>query len=76
MTQKPDNPPAFPHANPDYDGNWDQRKLIEGMRLRDFFAASALMGPIADLHGTAEEHAAIAYEYADAMLAERAKSNA
>lgn len=36
--------------------------------LRDWFAGMALCGPIAELTGTAEEHAQIAYEYADAML--------
>lgn len=30
--------PAFPHANPGYDGNWDDRRQIEGMTLREYAA--------------------------------------
>jgi hypothetical protein len=44
-----------------------------GLTLRDYFAAVALKGPIADLNGTAEERVQLAYEYADAMLKERSK---
>lgn len=36
--------------------------------LRDDMAKAALIGPIADLTGTAEDHAFIAYEYATAMM--------
>ena len=35
----PDNPQAFPCINPHYDGNWQKNPVIEGMTLRDYFAA-------------------------------------
>lgn len=61
-----DNPQAFPHGNPTHGGDI-------GMTLRDYFAgqtiasASALpMGPNDCLH-----RAKMAYQMADAMLAER-----
>lgn len=43
------------------------------LTLRDRFAIAALCGPVSDLTGTAEEHAQIAYEYADAMMEARNK---
>jgi len=49
----------------------------EGMTLRDWFAGQALMGCAQMLPSTAgnhrEEAARVAYELADAMLAERNK---
>jgi hypothetical protein len=42
------------------------------MTLRDYFAASALQGMLAYYHGYGSCYAAgSAYQYADAMLAER-----
>ena len=51
---------------------------MEEMTLRDFFAAMAMQGLIAQSCGTAlgsqkEGGAQYAYEFADAMIAERAK---
>lgn len=34
----PSGGPAFPHANPGYDGNWDKARQIEGMTLRQYAA--------------------------------------
>ena len=43
-----------------------------GMTLRDYFAAAALQGMLAYYHGYGSCYAAgSAYQYADAMLAER-----
>jgi hypothetical protein len=46
-----------------------------GMELRDYFAAAALQGMMADstLDGSAATLAKIAYKFADAMLKERAE---
>jgi hypothetical protein len=55
--------PAF--ANP---GNLTQT----GMTLRDYFAAAALQGLLAG-GSTVLLDASVAYSFADAMLAERAK---
>ena len=47
----------------------------EGMKLRDYFAAKALIAMTANDHvdgnGDPERHAAAAYRYADAMIAAR-----
>ena len=46
-----------------------------GMTLRDYFAAAALQGMLAYYHGYGSFYAAgSAYQYADAMLAERIKT--
>lgn len=73
-----DGGPAFPckvdvQFKSDIDGEkyWTKRDF-GGMTLRDYFAAQALAGPVSE-HGIPEEAAMRAYEYADAMLAERAK---
>ena len=72
--------PAFPETE-----YYDEKPtgLQPGMSLRDYFAAQALPAVIAAYlqangNGCAADHAlrnipALAYEYADAMLAERAK---
>ena len=46
-----------------------------GMELRDYFAAAALQGILADsnVDGNAATLAKIAYKFADAMLKERAE---
>lgn len=74
---KPDNPPAFPHGNPQQGGH-------PGMTIRDYFAGQALptvvekCEPIERQSGesTAQMFARRSYEIADAMLAERAKGGA
>lgn len=61
---KPENPTAFPS------GGIGGYELARGMHLRDWFAGQVLQ----DLSGMSPEEAAeAAYEYADAMLAERVK---
>ena len=70
--------PAFPHAAFEFTGGGgvDQRLHVGAVTLRDYFAAAALTaGWRADVRGpcTPETAAASAYEFADAMLAERAK---
>ena len=62
-----DGGPAFPCE-------FSEPKHLHGMSLRDYFAAKALPGLIAepgDAH--IDELARDAYRFADAMLAERAK---
>jgi len=69
--------PAFPNSG--YNG-WGEPEY--GMTLRDYFASDALKGMLANpsrdqTRGKPGVHllVAYAYEYADAMLAERSKSN-
>ncbi len=63
--------PAFPHANPRYDGNWNKESQIAGMSLRDYFAGQALIGMAASY---GEHDMAIrAYRIADAMMVSREK---
>lgn len=75
---------AFPCINPHYDGNWNKDGTIEGMTLRDYFAAKAVVGLLTmadewrsyfrrDGDGTTwkDEAAKAAYEVADAMLRAR-----
>lgn len=66
------NPPAFPR--PYAVGVSEQ----DGMSLRDWFAGQAIFAGIdwcaSHETGSYADAAAVAYEIADAMLAERAKS--
>ncbi len=66
---KPDGGPAFPH--------WDgpSGTCFNGMTLRDYFAAAALPAMITTWKESINEAECVqaAYEYADAMLAERDK---
>ncbi len=72
------NPQAFPCAA-------DTRLNESGMTLRDYFAAHALPSVLAHYlvangNGCAADHAlrnvpVLAYKYADAMLAERARGD-
>jgi hypothetical protein len=62
------------------DSEWDgeprtdtRTNILWEVTLRDQMAMAALMGPLAELCGTAEDHAQAAYEYADAMLEARKK---
>jgi hypothetical protein len=63
--------PAFPAMNERQTGNNDYR--YEGMTLRDYFAAAALTGILANPDGGGPYHreAEYAYLYADAMLRAR-----
>lgn len=65
---RPANPPAFP--------NYLQMAPQDGMTLRDYFAAKALQGLLAQSGGSAfrsdrDDGAKYAYEMADAMLKAR-----
>lgn len=72
-----DGGPAFPQPGDKFeDGDrvarsWDQ----PGMKLRDYFAGQALAGLLACPRTSGEDTAFAkdAYEYADAMIAERSK---
>ena len=69
MTDKPENPQAFPHGNPTHGGD-------TGMTLRDYFAGQALAGSCAlpDMRTVKDSIIAeAAYSLADAMLKERSK---
>ena len=78
-TNKPQNPQAFPRTFEGVTPNGDTTYLegMEGMTLRDYFAAKAMMGfnAIQEVYEgvTHEVVAKMAYEQADAMLAEREK---
>ena len=66
------NPPAFPR---------DHRHMgHDGMTLLDWFAGQALVGGMANADpqnfATPKQCATMAYQIADAMLAEREKRNA
>lgn len=83
------NPPAFPRPishdaipldHSQYGDNIDFQWAQEGMTLRDYFAGCALMGlcafpgPLGHTREPGpEDHATMAYRYADAMLEEREK---
>lgn len=73
MVMAKDGGPAFPSRNyrDDEHGNhW------AGLSLRDYFAAAIMQGLLAcpNTDGTPEFFAQSAYGFADAMLAERAKT--
>lgn len=79
MTTKPENPAAFPSAN-DVKVGPVTTHGHPGMTLRDYFAAAALQGLLAnEIEGpsfeTMQDHerhyATISFGYADAMLAAR-----
>ena len=57
------------------DGDRELKIATPGMTLRDYFAAAALTGLLADSSGNASMIAYVdgAYKFADLMLAERAK---
>ena len=58
MSDKPENPQAFSQA---------------GMSLRDYFAGQYVAGSAVNWNGPTNHFAQRAYEYADALLKERAK---
>lgn len=75
-TQTNDGGAAFPvppdRTNVVEGGNIHWSYAHPGMTLRDYFAAAALQGMLAYYHGYGSFYAAgSAYQYADAMLAER-----
>lgn len=75
------NEPAFPayqvKRSPSPMGSGEIETVIhgQGMSLRDYFAAKALQGILANAdEANGLEFVQAAYAYADAMLKERAKS--
>jgi hypothetical protein len=70
MTNKPENPPAFP---------WNGQGIFipeKGMTLRDYFAAAALQGiAINGSFKYTAYQAEKAYKLADAMLKQREVQN-
>ena len=70
-----DGGPAFPYAFEHDDP--PQSGFAPGMKLRDWFAGQALAGALANpsIDCSTEDCAKIAYEHADAMLAERRKNS-
>lgn len=70
MTDKPENPIAFPSAPDGY-------KPVPGMSLRDWFAGLALAGVLANptKKGRWTDYAEVSYVLADAMLAQREKND-
>lgn len=68
LNTPPKNPSAFP--NPAIPA------VEPGMTLRDYFAAAALPQIIADGAIGMQQDCEAAYAYADAMLAERSRTNA
>ena len=67
MTDKPENPPAFPQHP---DAPYLSVEQGYGMTLRDYFAGQALASFTSGTR-KAHEDAGKAYRIADAMLAER-----
>ena len=66
-----DGGPAFPFG---FVTDHATVKVQDGMSLRDWFAGMALQGLIVGCYAGVEGNVVAAYEYADAMLAERTKS--
>ena len=84
MSDKPNNPQAFPRLIREYSKYSESAKYRqeEGMELRDYFAAKAMQAIIPMSQGaryqeTIDKHIASipkrAYDMADAMLKEREK---
>lgn len=66
MTDKQTGGPAFP-----INGGLPYTPEIDGMTLRDYFAAKAMQGMLAGGRTGDDYVAALAYRYADAMLKAR-----
>ena len=69
---------AFPHTVHEFHDHGQSRQKHGGMSLRDYFAAHALTGILGEIQlggqpVVIENVVDIAFKYADAMLAERAK---
>lgn len=73
---KPNNPPAFPvpPCPIKEEGHGHSYDDDQGMSLRDYFAIGALQGMLSHENGPRLDVApTIAYQMADALLAEREK---
>lgn len=81
MTNKLENPPAFPLPSVKYGNVWRDQ---EGMTLRDYFAAAALRGELSCQvaakrewnESNISELAQHSYSIADAMMKARKNDNA
>lgn len=75
MTHKHNGGPAFPVLDHKIGYHADIRQKEAGISVRDYFAAKAMQGGLAngDVKETAMSRAKLAYEIADAMLAQREK---
>jgi len=74
--KKPTGGPAYPQSGGL--GQLESKYQLQGMTLRDYFAAKAMQGLLAQFQGVANacdpaHHATWAYQMADAMLLEREK---
>lgn len=70
--------PAFPLENPRFLEDGDLFKQFPGMSLQDWFAGQALIGIVAGSAVFGDDKGAQAreaYDYADALLAERGGQN-
>ena len=71
------NQPAFPQKRQIYRSGFATKEYepVEGMTLRDYFAAKAMQGLIergfTEFGNKASSYANLAYEYADAMMKAR-----
>lgn len=73
MKEKIENLSAFPYIIPaDKEKGWDA-EIIEGISMRDYFAAKAMQGMVAHfgLAGTYKTLASTSYEIAEEMLKQR-----
>lgn len=70
VSEKMDGGPAFPWPSDDVTSVFGEH-LTRGMSLRDWFAGQCLSNLVNWMN--AEQAASRAYEFADAMLASRAK---
>lgn len=74
MSEQIENPPAFPNTYEDRTVTGVRHThVIDGMALRDYFAARALPHVLSTSFDVYTEVAQQAYQIADAMLAARAK---
>jgi len=71
MSEKPENPMAFPQQNPNCATELEMGgRHGYGMTLRDYFAAKAMQAMFNGYSASSDREA---YAVADAMLAEREK---
>ncbi len=76
MSQKPNNPPAFPRPVSRDDRYAEEDAIAcaqDGMRLRDYFAIRATEEDICRCQHLGDTREFARYRFADAMLAERSK---
>ena len=78
MSERPDNPAAFPEHPYGHFESGLTRGFRSGMTLRDWFAGQALAGRMINGFASSADgvvHARVAYKLADAMLQEREKDH-